>query len=201
MIMQYPRVRLSSFLPSLWRLQVALSIKYGHVLLYDDTAVKNMYRLPVGIGVVIDGEYFTRVVFQMIASDTQTTTFEWMMDAWKETRGGQGPDVFIQDADAACTLAAQSRFPGATMLRCQWHLYKNVREKLGPILGQAYQVSSHFPVCRCDSAWVVGLLGQTGRWRSGTRTLSYVWRFALRVALPGPRRKHRRRYLPFVPVP
>eukprot|EP00904_Undaria_pinnatifida_P011890 jgi/Undpi1/7831/HiC_scaffold_23.g10304.m1 len=25
------------------------------------------------------------------------------------------------------------------MLRCQWHLYKNVREKLGPILGQAYQ--------------------------------------------------------------
>eukprot|EP00904_Undaria_pinnatifida_P011639 jgi/Undpi1/7605/HiC_scaffold_23.g10078.m1 len=119
--------------------QVALSIKYGHVLLYDDTVVKNMYRLPVGIGVVIDGEYFTRVVFQMIASDTQTTTFEWMMDAWKETRGGQGPDVFIQDADAACTLAAQSRFPGATMFRCQWHLYKNVREKLGPILGQAYQ--------------------------------------------------------------
>eukprot|EP00904_Undaria_pinnatifida_P011692 jgi/Undpi1/7653/HiC_scaffold_23.g10126.m1 len=119
--------------------QVALSIKYGHVLLYDDTAVKNMYRLPVGIGVVADGEYFTRVVFQMIASDTQTTTFEWMMDAWKETRGGQGPDVFIQDADAACTLAAQSRFPGATMLRCQWHLYKNVREKLGPILGRAYQ--------------------------------------------------------------
>eukprot|EP00904_Undaria_pinnatifida_P008991 jgi/Undpi1/5221/HiC_scaffold_2.g00503.m1 len=118
---------------------VALSIKYGHVFLYDDTAVKNMYRLPVGIGVVIDGEYFTRVVFQMIASDTQTTTFEWMMDAWKETRGGQGPDVFIQDADAACTLAAQSRFPGATILRCQWHLYKNVREKLGPILGQAYQ--------------------------------------------------------------
>eukprot|EP00904_Undaria_pinnatifida_P011919 jgi/Undpi1/7858/HiC_scaffold_23.g10330.m1 len=119
--------------------QVALSIKYGHVFVYDDTAVKNMYRLPVGIGVVVDGEYFTRVVFQMIASDTQTTTFEWMMDAWKETRGGQGPDVFIQDADAACTLAAQSRFPGATMLRCQWHLYKNVREKLGPILGKAYQ--------------------------------------------------------------
>ena len=69
---------------------MALSIKYGHILLYDDTAVKNKYRLPVGIGAVIDGEYFTRIVFQMIASDTRTTTFEWMMEGWKETRGGRG---------------------------------------------------------------------------------------------------------------
>ena len=52
-----------SRLPSFSRSQVALSIKYGHVLLYDDTAVKNKYRLPVRIGAVIDGDYFTRVSF------------------------------------------------------------------------------------------------------------------------------------------
>ena len=84
-----------SRLPSFSRPQVALSIKYGRVLLYDDTAVKNKYRLPVGIGAVIDGEYFTRVAFQMISSDTQAETFEWMMEGWKETRGGEGPYVFI----------------------------------------------------------------------------------------------------------
>ena len=50
-----------SRLPSSSRPQVAISIKYGHVRLYDDTTVKNKYRLPVGIGAVIDGEYFTRV--------------------------------------------------------------------------------------------------------------------------------------------
>jgi len=132
---------------------VALSIKYGHILLYDDTAVKNKYRLPVGIGAVIDGEYFTRIVFQMIASDTQTTTFEWMMEGWKETRGGEGPDVFIQDADAACTLAANTSFRGATLLRCLWHLNKNVKEKLGSVLGSEYAVSSILSVCRYDSTW------------------------------------------------
>ena len=90
-------------LPSFSRPQVALSIRYGHVLLYDDTAVKNKYTLPVGIGAVIDGEYFTRVAFQMISSDTQAETFEWMMEGWMEARGGEGPDVFIQDANGACT--------------------------------------------------------------------------------------------------
>jgi len=126
---------------------VALSIKYGHVLLYDDTAVKNKYRLPVGIGAVIDGEYFTRIAFQMISSDTQASTFEWMMEGWKEARGGEGPDVFIQDADGACTIAADKVFAGATKLRCLWHLWKNVKEKLGSVLGKEYPVSTVLRVC------------------------------------------------------
>ena len=84
-----------SRLPSFSRPQVAPPITYGHVLLYDDTAVKSKYRLPVGIGPVIDGEYFRRVAFQMIFMDTQAETFEWMMEGWKEARGGEGPDVFI----------------------------------------------------------------------------------------------------------
>lgn len=133
--------------PSFSPTQVELSIKYGHVLLYDDTAVKNKYRLPVGIGAVIDGEYFTRVVFQMISSDTQAETFEWMMEGWMETRGGEGPDVFIQDADGACTLAANKMFKGAKKLRCLWHLWKNVKEKLGGILGQDFAVSTILRLC------------------------------------------------------
>ena len=136
-----------SRLPSFSRAQVALSIKYGHVRLYDDTAVKNKYRLPVGIGAVIDGEYFRRVAFQMISSDTQTETFEWMMEAWMETRGGEGPDVFIQDADGACALAANKVFKGAKKLRCLWHLWKNVKEKLGSILGKDFAVSTILRLC------------------------------------------------------
>ena len=121
---------------------MALSIKYGHVLLYDDTAVKNKYRLPVGIGLVIDGEYFTRVAFQMISSGTQSETFEWMMEGWKEARGREGPEVFIQNADGACTIAANKVFAGATKLRCLWHLWKNVKEKISSVLGKAYPVST-----------------------------------------------------------
>ena len=44
------------------RAQVAIAARYGEVLLYDDTAVKNQYRFPLGLGVVIDGEYYTRIV-------------------------------------------------------------------------------------------------------------------------------------------
>eukprot|EP00904_Undaria_pinnatifida_P000959 jgi/Undpi1/10864/HiC_scaffold_3.g01390.m1 len=116
----------------------ALSINYGHVLLYADTAVKNKYRLPMGIGAVIDGEYFTRVAYQMISSDTQAETFEWMMPGRMEARGGEGPDVLIQDADGACTLAASKVFKGVTKLRCLWHLCKNAREKLSSVLGKEF---------------------------------------------------------------
>ena len=147
MYMQAPQGPTLLPLPSFSRPQVALSIKYGHVLLYDDTAVKDKYRLPVGIGAVIDGEYFTRVAFQMISSDTQAETFEWMMEGWMEARGGERPDVFIQGADAACTLAASKVFKGATKLRCLWHLWKDVREKLSSVLGKKFPVSSILRVC------------------------------------------------------
>eukprot|EP00904_Undaria_pinnatifida_P008542 jgi/Undpi1/4818/HiC_scaffold_19.g08171.m1 len=36
--------------------KISLATRYGSVLLYHDTAVKNHYRLPLGLGVVIDGE-------------------------------------------------------------------------------------------------------------------------------------------------
>ena len=55
--------------------QIFFATRYGSVLLYDDTAVKNHDRLPLGLGVVIDGGYFSRIVFQALLSDTKTYTF------------------------------------------------------------------------------------------------------------------------------
>ncbi|CAM9764096.1 unnamed protein product [Pylaiella littoralis] len=120
--------------------QVSLSTHYGHVLLYDDTAVKNKFRLPLGPGVVIDGEYFSRIVFQMLASDTRAETFEWMLSAWEDARRG-APEAFIQDADGACTQAVDKVYPDAKKLRCLWHLGKNVFEKCHPLLRADYPVS------------------------------------------------------------
>lgn len=119
--------------------QVALATRYGAVLLYDDTAVKNRYHLPLGLGVVIDGEYNTRVVFQTVTADAKTHAFEWMLETYKQARGA-APDVFIQDADAAMTQAAQRVFPHAKRRRCLWHLERDVAKNLKALLGGQFNV-------------------------------------------------------------
>ena len=73
------------------------------MVLYDDTAVKNRYRMPIGVIVVIDSEYPTRIVGQSITADTTTDTFVWMLKCTLESRGGKQLAKFIQDADAAMT--------------------------------------------------------------------------------------------------
>ncbi|CAN0207820.1 unnamed protein product [Ectocarpus sp. 6 AP-2014] len=118
--------------------QIALASRYGSVLLYDDTAVKNRYRLPLGLGVVIDGEYFSRIVFQSLTVDTTAVTFEWVLEEFKAARGA-APDMFLQDADAAMGLAADKVFPDAKKRRCMWHLGQNLIKNLKKVLGSAFQ--------------------------------------------------------------
>lgn len=76
----------------------------------------------------------------MLASDTRAETFEWMLSAWKDARGG-APEAFIQDADGACTQAVDKVYPEAKKLRCLWHLGKNVLENCRPLLRADYLVS------------------------------------------------------------
>eukprot|EP00904_Undaria_pinnatifida_P004777 jgi/Undpi1/142/HiC_scaffold_1.g00141.m1 len=118
--------------------QISLATRYGSVLLYDDTAVKNRYRLPLGLGVVIDGEYFSRIVFQALLSDTKTDTFTWMLEQFKAARGA-APDVFLQDADAAMTLAAEEVFEDAKKRRCAWYLGQDIIKNLKSVLGSTFQ--------------------------------------------------------------
>ncbi|CAB1116228.1 unnamed protein product [Ectocarpus sp. CCAP 1310/34] len=117
------------------REQVALWNRYGHVALYDDTAVKNRYRMPLGVLAVIDSEYRTRIVGQIITADTTTDALLWMLKSALESRGGKQPDIFIQDADAAMTAAVREVFPDALARRCLWHLNQNIIKALAKVLG------------------------------------------------------------------
>lgn len=123
--------------------QVALIVRYGTVILYDDTAVKNKYRLPLGLMVVIDGNYNTRIVGQSLAVDTTvdtTETFVWMLKAVLKARGDKQPSVFIQGADAAMEEAVKEVFPGTIAKRCLFHLRENITEHCAGTLGADFQV-------------------------------------------------------------
>ena len=120
---------------------MALWNRYGHVALYDDTAVKNRYRMPLGVLAVVDSEYRTRIVGQSITADTTTDTFLWMLKSALESRGKQ-PDTFIQDADAAMTAAVREVFPDALARRNLWHLNQNVIKALAKVLGGYMKVRS-----------------------------------------------------------
>lgn len=125
--------------------QIALETRYGSALLYDDTAVKNRSRRPLGLGVVVDGEYHSRIVFQSLMVDTKAETFAWMLEEFKDARGGV-PDIFVQDADAAMTPAAERVYPGPNTKkrRCQWHLKQNIVKNLKKPLGNTFQVKPLF---------------------------------------------------------
>ena len=115
--------------------QVALWNRYGHVALYDDTAVKNRYRIPIGVLAVIDSEYRTRIGGQSITEDTTTDTFVWMLESALDSRGGKQPEIFIQDADSAMTGAVGRVFPDALPRRCLWHLYQNILKNVAKVVG------------------------------------------------------------------
>ncbi|CAB1105779.1 unnamed protein product [Ectocarpus sp. CCAP 1310/34] len=138
------------------REQVVLWNRYGHVALYDDTAVKNRYRMPLGVLAVIDSEYRTRIVGQSITADTTTDTFLWMLKSALESRGGKQPDIFIQDADAAMTAAVREVFPDALARRCLWHLNQNIIKALAKVLGGEMKTAFHGRVQVCASAAVIG---------------------------------------------
>lgn len=72
------------------------------MLPYDDTAVKTRYSLPLGLGVIVDGECYI--------ADTTRQTFEGMLKTSEEARGAL-PEVSIQDADIAMTAEAQQILP------------------------------------------------------------------------------------------
>lgn len=121
--------------------QISLAARFGGVTMYNDTAVKNMYRAPLGTLVVIDGEFNSRLVGQSVTADTTTDTFVWMLKAYREAMGGKQPTVFIQDADAAMTGALGQVFPDAVARRCQWHLNQNLQKNLANVLGAAMKVT------------------------------------------------------------
>ena len=115
--------------------------RFGHVALYDDTAVKNRYRMPIGVMAVIDHDYRTRIVVQFITSDTTTETFVWALECALKSRRGKQPDIFIQDADAAMTGAVRQVFPDSQPRRCLWHLYQNIIKNLSKVLRDKMNVS------------------------------------------------------------
>ena len=117
--------------------------------LYDDTAVKNRYRMPIGVMIVIDFEYRTRIVGESIMVDTTTNTFVWMLKCALESRGRKQQAIFIQDDNAAMTGAVRQVLLDAQPRRCLWHLYQNVTKALAKDLGGDMSMKVEFAAhCR-----------------------------------------------------
>lgn len=75
-------------------------------------------------------------------------------DGGMEGNAGRGGAGRVHPRRRRCLyLSSDTSFRGATLLRCLWHLNKNVKEKLGSVLGSEYAVSSILSVCRYDSTW------------------------------------------------
>lgn len=120
--------------------QVALCNRYGNVTMYDDTAVKNRYRMPIGVLVIVDGDFNTRIVGQSITADTTADTFVWILKAYVASRGGRPPSIFIDDAGAAMAGAVTAVMPDAEKRRCLWYLYQDILKALATILGTRMNV-------------------------------------------------------------
>ena len=62
-----------------------------------------------------------------------------MLEQFKAARR-TAPDVYLQDADAAMTRAAEEFSEDAKKRRCAWHLGQNIIKNLKSVLGSTFQV-------------------------------------------------------------
>ena len=84
--------------------QVELYIRYGSVVVHDNTAKTNIYGLPLSIFVVVDNNYNTRSVAQAFLDDETLESYSWNLKVILEAFG-IFLAVMITDADPAMDAA------------------------------------------------------------------------------------------------
>ncbi|MEP3507720.1 MAG: hypothetical protein ABJN34_05590 [Litoreibacter sp.] len=116
--------------------QVSFWNPIGHIALCDDTAVKNRYRVPIGVLAVIDNDYWTRIVGQSITADPMVDPFVLLLGCALDSRWGKRPEVHIQDVDAAMAGEVRQVFLDVLTRQYLWRFYRNIIKSVAKDLGR-----------------------------------------------------------------
>ncbi|KAF9470976.1 hypothetical protein BDN70DRAFT_939288 [Pholiota conissans] len=105
--------------------QVEIAIRYGDVLINDNTHGRNNVGWPLNIGIVVDGFGHSRNIWYAVHETEALDQHSWVLECHLNT-AGYPPTTFISDRHKSLISAVVQVFPMTDHIFCIHHLTGNV---------------------------------------------------------------------------
>lgn len=131
--------------------QRELYIRYCDIVLNDNTAQTNRFKIPLNVFVIVDTNGKSRMVACALISGERTEDYEWILESLLEANNQLASGIILIDEDPAMEAACESQIPTTTIINCIWHLASlNLPKNLCGALGSSNWDSfiHHFWVAR-----------------------------------------------------
>ncbi|CAG8806079.1 26595_t:CDS:2, partial [Gigaspora margarita] len=130
-------------------LQQNIYFKHHDVILTDNTAQTNKYRLSLCLFVGVDEHRHSRVIAQALMSDETTSSYMWVLNKLLEATNNVAPITIYSDCDTGLGPAIETVFPNTRYLNCIFHIFQNIKKHLMHSLeSQFAEFQNEFFSCR-----------------------------------------------------
>src|SRR5579859_809554 len=129
--------------------QQTLYLKYHDVVLTDNTAQTNKYRMSLCLFIGVDEHRHSRLVAQALMSDETTTSYMWVLNNLLKATNNLLPMTIFSDCDTGLGPAIETVFPTTRYLHCIFHIFQNIKKHLMRPLGTQFaEFQTDFFICR-----------------------------------------------------
>src|SRR5437763_21712 len=118
--------------------QIDLWRRFHDVVINDNTAQTNRYRMYLSLTIVIDNHACSRMVATAVVADETKETYQWILECLLNATNGLVPRVLFTDADAGMIAAIHETLPSTKHNYCIWHIRKNLEKNLRGKLRNKY---------------------------------------------------------------
>jgi hypothetical protein len=103
--------------------------KYHDVIIHDNTAKTNRYKIALSLFVNINNNFKTRIFAQALTKYETLADYNWILKCTLEAINNLSPVVLFTDSDLAMIAAVQITYPQTQHLMCIYHITENVKKK------------------------------------------------------------------------
>jgi len=129
--------------------QQTLYLKYHDVILTDNTARTNKYRMSLCLFVGVDEHRRSRLVAQALMSDETTSSYMWVLNNLLTASNNLAPKTIFSDCDTRLGPAIETVLPTTRYLHCIFHIVLNIKKNLMRLLGSQFtEFQKDFFICR-----------------------------------------------------
>ena len=103
---------------------------YKNLLILDTTFATNRFKMPLFIGIVVNSEGRSALVFFSLLSDEKESSFDWAFDRFRVFKD-QAPENILSNECIALTNSVKKAFPNSNHYICSLHKSLNIKRSLG----------------------------------------------------------------------
>ncbi|CAG8570500.1 5472_t:CDS:2, partial [Scutellospora calospora] len=152
--------------------QIEQWLKFGDIILNDNTAATNHYEMALSLFLIVDNYLSSYLVAQTLTNDETKKVHTCILQQIKKATFEAAPHVIFTDADPALIAAIRDKFLTTHTLHCIFHIAQNLLLNLKNILRDHYDefIKDFFEVQQ-TKAFVLKLF--TARMSSTSQIESY----------------------------